>query len=333
MASMLGLTAFAVLPAQAEEQNNNLIVSALKALPSDGSKPWANIFAHHSKSPLQRTLNGLSFVEGESQIQAPTSPAEGITFQVARGKIAIGLPFAKKAKSMSQISDGLVAFDNGNGSFTVPLIQSDGSLSIASVIAKGSSAREFEYALKLPSGYNLRLDKTSGAIALVDSKSGWLASIAAPWAVDALGQDVPTHYEVIGNTVTQVVDTSTKDFTFPIVADPWFGASYIQKTVWSTNAWKWSPTLMVYPTDYGRNVASTLEYGFAWSETLSKTVKTGYPDPSSPSMEVQFQCHFIFVRYWEPTKSSWNLDTKLPATDLATEANYRCNYPVSNAIF
>jgi hypothetical protein len=46
--------------------------------------------------------------------------------------------------------------------------------------------------------------------------------IPAPWAVDAEGNDVPTHYEVAGNTVTQRVQFN-ENSSFPIVADPvWF---------------------------------------------------------------------------------------------------------------
>lgn len=48
-----------------------------------------------------------------------------------------------------------------------------------------------------------------------------VAEIAAPWAVDADGNAVPTLYEIAGDTLVQKVrvDAST---TFPVVADPSF---------------------------------------------------------------------------------------------------------------
>lgn len=46
-----------------------------------------------------------------------------------------------------------------------------------------------------------------------------LASFAAPWSVDSNGNSLPTHYEVDGNTITQVVDTTGA--AFPVVSDPW----------------------------------------------------------------------------------------------------------------
>ena len=43
--------------------------------------------------------------------------------------------------------------------------------------------------------------------------------IDAPWAVDAAGKQLPTHYEISGSTLTQVVDYP-QGTAFPVVADP-----------------------------------------------------------------------------------------------------------------
>jgi hypothetical protein len=52
--------------------------------------------------------------------------------------------------------------------------------------------------------------------------------VEPPWAVDTNGRSVPTHFEVRGAALVQVVDHHTGDFAYPIVADPkykrrWFG--------------------------------------------------------------------------------------------------------------
>ena len=41
-----------------------------------------------------------------------------------------------------------------------------------------------------------------------------------PWAKDANGQDVPTHYEIDGTIVTQIVEHKGDDVAYPVVADP-----------------------------------------------------------------------------------------------------------------
>lgn len=45
-----------------------------------------------------------------------------------------------------------------------------------------------------------------------------VASFQPAWAIDATGMLLPTNYEVVGNTLTQVVDTTGA--SFPVVADP-----------------------------------------------------------------------------------------------------------------
>ncbi|WP_156784095.1 hypothetical protein [Corynebacterium timonense] len=47
-----------------------------------------------------------------------------------------------------------------------------------------------------------------------------MALIDAPWARDAAGKVLPTHYEVAGDTFTQVVEVNQPDVAYPIEADP-----------------------------------------------------------------------------------------------------------------
>lgn len=66
-----------------------------------------------------------------------------------------------------------------------------------------------------------------GSVSVSDA-DGFLGGIEAPWAIDAAGQSLPTHYEISGSTLTQIVDTTGA--SFPVVADPTvqFFGPYIQ---------------------------------------------------------------------------------------------------------
>lgn len=46
-----------------------------------------------------------------------------------------------------------------------------------------------------------------------------IATIDAPWAVDANGNQVPTHYDINGSTLTQVIQPDSNT-AFPVTADP-----------------------------------------------------------------------------------------------------------------
>lgn len=67
-----------------------------------------------------------------------------------------------------------------------------------------------------------------------------IGRVAPAWAVDAAGNAVPSHYEIDGTTITQVVDFDAGT-VFPVVADPSVqnGATYVtipSNYVYDTNA-------------------------------------------------------------------------------------------------
>jgi hypothetical protein len=47
-----------------------------------------------------------------------------------------------------------------------------------------------------------------------------IATTKAPWATDAAGRSVPTHYELDGDVLVQVVEHQSGEFSYPIIADP-----------------------------------------------------------------------------------------------------------------
>lgn len=56
-----------------------------------------------------------------------------------------------------------------------------------------------------------------------------IAQIAAPWAVDAAGKTIPTHYELKNNQLFQIVETDANT-VFPVTADPswqWWGSAVL----------------------------------------------------------------------------------------------------------
>lgn len=75
------------------------------------------------------------------------------------------------------------------------------------------------YEIEVDGKGELSVDQTSGALVVkVDGVN--TALINTPWAHDANGRSLPTHYEVEGNAFTQVVETDGLDVSYPIIADP-----------------------------------------------------------------------------------------------------------------
>ena len=68
-----------------------------------------------------------------------------------------------------------------------------------------------------------------GGVEALGERGDVIATAPAPWATDANGVPVPTHFEIDGTTLTQVVEHHFGDFAYGIVADPW----------WNPFSWDW----------------------------------------------------------------------------------------------
>ncbi len=85
------------------------------------------------------------------------------------------------------------------------------------------------------------------------------------------------------------------------------------------------PTLRVYPTAAGREVAGDMTKTItqteeAWAEVLAQA-----PDADTPGMRSQFVCHWRFAEFAQPGKSSWDLEPWRPAVDDNTMLLAGCN--------
>ncbi|MEN0083366.1 MAG: hypothetical protein AAGC66_01240 [Leifsonia sp.] len=149
-------------------------------------------------------------------VEVPLNPADGLSLG---DSVSIGLPFAQQATDATDSQlPGVVAYDNKNGSTTVPLIKADGAVQINTVIYNASAPTRYDYPINVPADASLTQD-ANGTVAVVAADGSPLRVFGEAWAKDSNGDAVPTHYEVRGNTLTQVVDF-TEHTAFPVVADP-----------------------------------------------------------------------------------------------------------------
>ncbi|MEN9967591.1 MAG: hypothetical protein RL036_824 [Actinomycetota bacterium] len=281
---------------------------------------------------------------GKARDSDSNAQRDGISSQpvIVRGmgqkQLALGLPFSNDGNPAKRLVGEAISFDNRNGTTSVVIPKTDGSTQVATIIEGYSAPTTFNYRLFLPAGGRAVLSE-HGTVLFVDNRDEFLGAVAPAWAVDAQGRAVRTRYELHGNFLTQVVDHRTKETKYPVIADPWFGVDMIDRTSWVSTG-QYSPTLSVYPSSWGRAVALATTYPFssgliavvdqlslnaAWSETLSKTSRTGNPNPDTPTMFVQFECHYFWVSKRSPRKVTWNLDSKRPYGSMAAQAQKNCN--------
>jgi len=170
---------------------------------------------------------------GDIAVTVPSDAEDGIDlFLPGPDDFTIGLPFAGEAALAS--TDAGISFDNGNGSSTVPLVKDDGVVQLLTTIADADAPTSYSYPLDLPDGAVLTLTSDGGA-EVINGNGVVIATVDAPWAVDANGNAVATHYEVSGDTLTQVVAFTTTT-AFPVVADPKLTSTWWNRTVYFNRA-------------------------------------------------------------------------------------------------
>ena len=164
------------------------------------------------KGAIKTTQQGVG-------ISVPNDPSSKMTIEGRNGKVSVDLPFSGSASKAASSQAGTATFDNKNGSSTTPIVRKDGSAQINTVIKDAKAPKRYAYKMQVPEGAKIQ---RAGSSVLVTKGKKMVVGIAPAWAKDAKGKSVPTHYEVKGNTVTQVVDHGSQ-YAYPIVADPWLG--------------------------------------------------------------------------------------------------------------
>lgn len=83
--------------------------------------------------------------------------------------------------------------------------------------------------------------KPDGTVDTLNAAGEVIGTVDAPWARDANGAAVPTHYEVQGTTLVQVVNHRSGTYAYGITADPaWFAVLAVRACI-QLRCWAWMP--------------------------------------------------------------------------------------------
>ncbi|HEX7305807.1 hypothetical protein [Lentzea sp.] len=165
------------------------------------------------------TVNGVT-------VDVPKDLSDGVDLARSGVNIAISLPNADEAKDATKLADGTIAYPSTNGAANAVVPTGDG-VQMLTTIANADAATRFPYKVDVPQGGRIELSG-DGAV-IVDAGGAPTLSVSAPWAKDATGKAVPSHFETDGTTLTQVIEHTSSSVSYPVVADPWW--SWIVKLV------------------------------------------------------------------------------------------------------
>lgn len=157
---------------------------------------------------------------GEDKVTLPVDAGGVISIESSLADVTIGIPGGRSADA--EVVDDRVVYDGVSKDTSIVAQASvEGGAQILVTIDSAAAPTEFEFPLTLPDGAHLSLNE-DGSASIVQKgapDTGEVALIETPWALDAAGDQVPTHFLVRGDTLVQVVEHGV-DFMYPIVADP-----------------------------------------------------------------------------------------------------------------
>jgi hypothetical protein len=171
---------------------------------------------------------------GGGTVDVPKDPSSGVAVTTPSGEhVEIGIPNADGARDAQTAPSGTTVYaDPASGTATAVQAMTNGVRELFT-LNDSSASPDLTMPLELPEGASL-IDNGAGGYDIVGpARSGLamtIASIEAPWAKDAVGKSLPTHYSLNGEQLTQHVDTTGA--TFPVVADPHYTWGWVTGTVY-----------------------------------------------------------------------------------------------------
>ena len=183
------------ISANAANSEADAVVDAVDALPAGVKRETVN--------------------EEVSPANIPADPNAPVTLEGTPVSLTAGMD----GSTVSAESKGMTVH-SGTESATSTVIQPTAKgVRFMSVIEGPDSPERFEFNVGHPEDFKMERLPT-GALVVLDAANQAALTIDAPWARDAAGRDIPTHFEVDGATVTQVVEHRGLDLAYPVVADP-----------------------------------------------------------------------------------------------------------------
>lgn len=223
-ATMLTLIAAFVSPSVAFADSSDTVTlsevaTALRAIDNDSDTLVA------TAAPSTMDADSAAVVQQDgSTTDIPKNPEDGVGIKSKDGtSITIDLPQAEAANDAQRLSNGTVVYPASDGSANAVIPTSDGIQFLTSIYNSDAPTR-YNYDVSVPEGG--KVEVVGGAARVVDADGGDILYVGLPWAKDANGIAVPTHFEVEGNSLIQVVEHNGAAFTYPVVADPRFYYSW-----------------------------------------------------------------------------------------------------------
>lgn len=157
----------------------------------------------------------------DATISVPSDPAQPTTTTTDSGvTISLTNLSASSASHVTKGAPGIAVSDAHDGWMIASVITHTG-LSNDVVINSPNAPASYSTRISLSRGQSVK-STPHGGYEVVDREGRVSAVIGAPWAEDATGAAVPTHYQLHRDVLTQVINYHQHGVALPVTADPFW---------------------------------------------------------------------------------------------------------------
>ncbi len=191
MIAALGLNG----PAHAEERPSDTISAIEQAVQDAGQAPAAE----------------------NAAVSLPTDGEDSATLAGENGTLEFDVP---ATGDITETSNTGVLLDGSGDDTSIAVESTDHGVRALIHIDSEDAPEHFEF----PIGGDVTtlILNDDGSVLALNADDETIAIAATPWAVDRTGRKVPTHYQINGTTLTQIVKHRGGGFEYGITADPSF---------------------------------------------------------------------------------------------------------------
>ncbi len=153
-------------------------------------------------------------------IGAAAFTAAGIGVRGRPGPFSPRTPESVLSQAVGTVASPLTVYAPGGQSSLRVFDPITGGSRFFFLIHDETSSHESVIPVTVPPGGHMSVNP-DGTVTVFDADGNSVSTIDAPWAYDANGTPIPTHYEIRDGQLVQVVDTAgIENLLYPILADP-----------------------------------------------------------------------------------------------------------------
>jgi hypothetical protein len=165
--------------------------------------------------------NAVKVEANGTTVEIPRDVIEPVIIASEGLEMEIKLPKVENASEGTEVVTGVVAYAAESNFSNAVQANEDGSVRMTTIIDNPNAPTEYEYQVYLPEGGRLELTEEGGVI-VYNQLDEPVSMVNAPWAKDAEGKNVATHFEIRDNVLIQVVMHDVEGVVYPVTADPVF---------------------------------------------------------------------------------------------------------------